>query len=364
MIRVTLDKIASAAKNAEIGHDVYLSAPAAGAEELVPEAGLVVAARVLTDKAVYNLLENTDGRLTRLKPGDVIAGVLGHRRAQRGYVGTVPSHLEVGSRLHVLNLGGILGECTSYAPDVGKPFEVEVLGVVLHFPFLGQRIGVPATITRNALPEAGPLKSSAPIVAVVGTCMDSGKTLAACEVIHGLSRQQPRLRVAAAKLTGVALQRDVLGMQDHGAFEAVSFIDAGVPATDESTAPDTTRRILAHLNRARPDVIVVELGDGLLGEYGVGAILSQADLVGHVCAVVLAAADPVGAWGGVEILRDRFNLGCDVVTGPVTDSSAGAGYIESVLGIPAANALKSPQQLVTHVLDKINRVSNDGDADS
>ena len=76
------------------------------------------------------------------------------------------------------------------------------------------------------------------MVAVVGTCMDAGKTVAACEIIHGLSRRG--LKVAAGKLTGVALQRDVLGMLDHGAVEALSFVDAGLPSTGR-TPPRTPR---------------------------------------------------------------------------------------------------------------------------
>ena len=124
MIRVNLDKIASATKNAQLSHDVYLSE-----EQPATEEGLVGAVRVLSDKAVYNQLENTDGRLTRLKPGDVFAGVLGKRKALRGYVGELPDNLQFGSELQVLNLGGVLGRCTSYPPDIGRPFDVEVLGV-------------------------------------------------------------------------------------------------------------------------------------------------------------------------------------------------------------------------------------------
>ncbi len=353
MIRITLDKIASAAKNAPINHDAYVS------EDLVAKAGYVVAVRILNDKAVYNQLENVEGRMTRLKPGDVIAGVLGHRRALRGYVGDVPEQLGRGDTLHVLNLGGVLGRCTSYAPDVGKPFEAEVLGAVLHFPHLGQRIGVPACIADHAIANGGMPEHSAPVVAVVGTCMDAGKTVAACEIIHGLARRG--LAVAAGKLTGVALQRDVLGMRDHGATEALSFVDAGVVTTDAATAPDAARRILGQLNRARPDVIVLELGDGLLGEYGVQAILSAPDLVRHVHSVVLCATDPVGAWGGVRLLHEEYGLAPDVVTGPATDNEVGGAFIQSSLGVPTANALTAPERLVEQVWRK---VFGEGDRDA
>jgi len=341
VIRITLDKISSAAKNAPISHDAYIT------EEVVAKAGHVVAVRILTDKAVYNQLENVEGRMTRLKPGDVIAGVLGHRRALRGYVGEVPETLAAGDTVNVLNLGGVVGRCTSYAPDVGKPFEAELLGAVLHFPYLGQRVGVPACITDHAIKGNGPVTSSAPLIAVVGTCMDAGKTVAACEIIHGFVRRGRS--VAAGKLAGVALQRDVLGMKDHGAMEALSFVDAGVVTTDPSTAPESSRRIITELNRSRPDAIVLELGDGLLGEYGVQAILSADDLVSQIRSVVLCATDPVGAWGGNRLLRDEYDLVPTVLTGPATDNEVGGAYIQSSLGVPTANALTEPERLVEHV---------------
>ena len=70
MFRETLDKIASATKNAGIERDVYLSS------EIVAKEGYIVAVRILNDKAVYNTLENAHGRLMRMKPGDLIAGAV------------------------------------------------------------------------------------------------------------------------------------------------------------------------------------------------------------------------------------------------------------------------------------------------
>jgi hypothetical protein len=218
---------------------------------------------------------------------------------------------------------------------------------------------VPANIAEHGLPAGDAPPHPAPVVAVVGTCMDAGKTVAACEIIHGLARRG--LSVAAGKLTGVALQRDVLGMRDHGAVDALSFVDAGVVTTDPATAPDAARRILGQLNRSRPDAIVLELGDGLLGEYGVQAILAAEDLVRHIRSVVLCATDPVGAWGGVRLLHDEYGLAPDVVTGPATDNEVGGDFIQSSLGVPTANALTAPERLVDEIWRK---VFDDGNRDS
>src|ERR687893_793038 len=77
-----------------------------------PRAGDVVAVRALTDSATYNQLELPTGRLAKINPGDVIVGVLGSRRALKGFVGDVPERVAAGDELHLLNMGGVIGRCT------------------------------------------------------------------------------------------------------------------------------------------------------------------------------------------------------------------------------------------------------------
>jgi hypothetical protein len=337
MFRITLDKIASAAKNAGIEREAYLS------DEITAKEGYVVAVKILNDKAVYNTLENVHGRMMRLKPGDRIAGVLGHRRGLQGYSGDTPNEIHVGDKLNILNLGGVIGKCNSHAPDVGDPFEAEVIGAVLHFPHLGQRVSEPAHVGLNTIPDVAQTEKPAPIIAVTGTCMNAGKTAAACQIIHGLTHHG--FRIAAAKVTGVALQRDVLNMRDYGASEALSFSDAGLVSTNPSTALHAAKRIVAALTKARPDAIVLEFGDGLLGEYGVQEILADGEFASWIASTVLCANDPVGAWGGIPLLRDNYGLKTSVVTGPVTDNEVGRNYVEKNLNVPAENALTAPDKL-------------------
>ncbi|MEM7349603.1 MAG: hypothetical protein AAF657_02280, partial [Acidobacteriota bacterium] len=292
MKSAVLDKIASVTLNCRLPREVKLG------HEFACQEGDVVAVRILNRKSTYNQLELTTGRFSLLKAGDIIAGALGHRRALMGYAGHLPESLAVGNELQLLNIGGCLGVCTSANPDIGPPFECEVLGQVLDFPYLGERIGVPANIRQGARPMADQVDvGSVPVIAVVGTCMNSGKTFACASLIQELVRQ--RLRVHAAKATGVSLRRDVLAMEDAGAREALVFTDFGVVTTQRDNAPALTRSLLSALAEPAPDVIVLELGDGLMGDYGVDAILEAPDIRDTLSAVVLAANDPVGAWGGL-----------------------------------------------------------------
>ena len=231
--RVRLDRISSSTRNAALPPEVIVG------DGIVAAEGYVLAVRILEDKSTYNTVEDVTGRMLALRAGDVLAGTLGTRRALRGYAGVVPTHIAVGDTIEVLNLGGILGKCTSVNPEIGPPFKAEVLGAVLAFPELGDRVGRPAHIRDRAVPPADVLESRIPVVYVAGTCMNAGKTVAATELVRGLARGG--LRVGAAKLTGVSLMRDALSMLDAGAVAALTFNDVGSASTHAGVTVTTAR---------------------------------------------------------------------------------------------------------------------------
>jgi hypothetical protein len=334
MKSVVVDKIASVAQHNDLASELRL------AKDIPCEEGILIAVRILNNKSRYNQLELTSGRMATINQGDVIVGALGHRKALRGYSGHLPKALKPGDTVQVLNIGGVLGICDSANPDVGPPFDCEVLGTVLTFPYLGERIGVPARAGSQSLDADAPIDTNGvPVIAMAGTCMDSGKTAAACAIVGRL--RHLGLRVAACKATGVSLRRDILAMEDAGASDTMIFSDFGIVTTTEANGPELTRALLTGLASKKPDVIVLELGDGLLGAYGVGAILSDEAIRDSFTAVVLCANDPVSAWGGVELLRNEFGIEPAVVTGPATDNDVGIQQIDERMSLPAINALSN-----------------------
>lgn len=338
MRRVLADKIASVALGCRLTPELRLS------DEIPCEEGVVIAVEVIDDKATYNQLELASGRMAVVRRGDVVVGALGRRKALFGYSGDVPESLRPGDRVHLLNLGGVLGHCTAHDRGRGEPFAAKVLGSVLTFPFLGERIGVPARIGSMPLDRNVRLDvRGIPVVAVVGTCMDAGKTAAACAI---LARFRHRgLVVDAFKATGVSARRDVHAMEDAGARSTLIFTDFGVVTTTPETAPALAKTMLNRLAAKEPDAILFELGDGLLGSYGVEAILDDPEIRASLAAVVLSANDPVAAWGGVKILRERFAIEPAVVTGPATDNAVGVDIVSERMALPAANALTSAAEL-------------------
>jgi hypothetical protein len=181
--------------------------------------------------------------------------------------------------------------------------------------------------------------------------MNAGKTAAACSLVQSFTHRG--LKVVAGKTTGVSLRRDILSMEDAGARKVLVFTDLGIVTTTPNTAPQAARTILTNLAREKPDVIVLELGDGLLGLYGVNEILQQVEIRSSFSAVVLAASDPVAAWGGVQLLRDRYAIEATAITGPATDNAAAAKLVEEQAGCPARNARTQAEELANVVLERM-----------
>ena len=324
MRSVVVDKIASVTQACGLGHELRISA------DIPCEEGVVIVVEVLTNKSTYNTLELTSGRMAKVSKGDVVVGALGHRKALFGYSGHVPESVKPGDVIQVLNIGG-------------------VLGVVLQFPYLGERIGVPARIGQRPLDLEAPLDTQGvPVVALAGTCMEAGKTAAACAIIARMRHRG--LAVHAFKATGVSLRRDILAMEDAGARKTMIFTDFGVGTTTARVGPALTRAMLTEMAQGHPDIIVFELGDGLLGTYGVEAILASPDIRNAISVLVLSANDPVAAWGGVKLLREKFGIEPAVVTGPATDNQVGVDIIAEQMRVAAANAITSGGELGDKVI--------------
>jgi hypothetical protein len=312
------------------------------------KSGQVVVVRALEEKRVYDQIELTTGRMAHVGKGDVIVGALGRRDALRGFQGVVPSQVRAGDTLHLLNLGGVIGQAVSENRDLGHPLRCEVLGMAV-------KNGRGLNIADAALPTADHVAPSdcPPLVVVSGTCMNAGKTVACCEIIAKLTARG--YACAGLKMTGVACQKDLLNMEDHGALATLSFLDCGLPSTagvaDVAPVAKGLLKAIAAEAKEELDVVVVEMGDGVIGAYGVKSVLEDPEIRSMFRAHVLCANDLVAAWGGVQWLK-QMGLGVDVVAGPATDNDVGIRYVSGDLGIPAANARVEPDRFVDLVEQK------------
>jgi hypothetical protein len=338
---VEIDKIGSATSPLTLGRRVRINP-----EQYEPRVGDVVAVTALTESVTYGNLELPSGRLAKINRGDILLGVLGKRRALKGFVGDVPSIVKAGARLHLLNMGGVIGECKGHHSSLSDAIEVEVLGAAC------DELGMPMNIGDAGLIPADEMHASAPIVIVAGSCMNSGKTVAAIEINRQAANSG--LKVAGLKLTGIACLRDTLNMHDHGAFATASFLDCGLPSTVEcEDLAGSARSLFNHINSFSPDLIVAELGDGIVGGYGVDAILRDPVIMGAVSSLVFCASDYVGVIGGKAVLGE-MGVNIDVVAGSVTDSQMGEDFVTQQLGLPAGNARRDGHSLFQRVHAAVN----------
>ena len=68
MKTVVVDKVASVAQHSDLGGELRLS------KDIPCEEGVLIAVRVLNNKARYNQLELTSGRMATVNQGDIVVG--------------------------------------------------------------------------------------------------------------------------------------------------------------------------------------------------------------------------------------------------------------------------------------------------
>lgn len=331
-MHVQLTKIPSVVRHLQLSSTIELS------DTITAEEGAVIVVEALLDQGKNNLFEFTTGRIGQLVEGDIIPGVLGKRRALREYSGDIPEEVHVGDILYLLCESGVFGEIKGINKEWGVPMQVRVLGSVIEQ-------GKPLNTKNFGIASAQSLPVSAPIIGVVGTSMNIGKTTTICKLIKHFKGQG--LKIAGVKLSGVASVQDLDKISDAGAWPVYGFNDAGLPSTcgDAQQAVAVALGILAEANKSQPDVIIAEFGDGIIGEYNVTHMLRSLEIQQHISSFIVGAGDLVAAWGAKELLT-QYGITITLITGPVVNNDTGAQFIEKHLNIPAeSNQRAMPKAL-------------------
>jgi hypothetical protein len=288
------------------------------------KSGAYVLAEVIEGGAVPHAMESLSGRPVEIVPGDVIVGALGRRMATLEAVGdweAVGEDLE----MQTLTAGGLLGRCTSASVPPPRMASVRYLGHAA-------RDDSPLAMA-DFVPAVPERELNAAIVLIVGTSMEAGKTVAAKAIVRALKRAG--VKVAAAKLTGVARYRDILAVADAGADAFADFVDAGLPSTAvpaEQFEP-ALRLLLSRIAQSDPDVLVAEAGASPLEPYnGDVAVKLLGD---RVRCTVLCASDPYAVVG----VMSAFGIAPDLVSGRATSTEAGVNLIQRLCDVEALNLL-------------------------
>jgi hypothetical protein len=267
-------------------------------------------------------VETTDGSTAEMRPGDHLIGALGTRAATLEVVG---DWHDVGEdlRMQTLTRAGVLGVCTSAALDSAPLANVKYVGHAV-------RAGEVCTMKSFVAP-ADEHELEAPLILIIGTSMNSGKTVAGVAMIRELVAMGKR--VAGTKVTGVGRLRDILAMKKAGAYLTADFVDVGLPSTvvPRDEYEQSLRLLCSKLAVTEPDVVIVEAGASPLEPYrGDVAMRVLAD---KVAITVLCASDPYAVMGVIG----AFDARPDLVSGRSTSTEAGIELIDRLAGIPALN---------------------------
>jgi hypothetical protein len=288
-----------------------------------PEAGDLVLARVAAI-GQHTRLELGSGRRATLHVGDEIVVCYGARYAPDQFEAYVPDTL---GPCDLVAAGGIAARAVNRHRRMKKATRIEPIGILADRS--GHRINLSAFGVRPALPRS----DAAPVIAVLGSSMNAGKTTTAAALVHGY--RERGMKVAAAKVTGTGAGGDRWTLLDAGACRVLDFTDAGVPSTfglDSDRVESIFLTLLAELQGDHPDVIILEVADGLCQEE-TAALIARPSFREHVGGIFYAAADALGAAAGSRMLEaDGFNL--IGVSGAVTASPLASREAEALLETP------------------------------
>jgi len=200
---------------------------------------------------------------------------------------------------HMVAAGGIAARCVNRHDSTRPATRITPLGLV------ADEAGQVLNLRRYAQPTARRAAARPYTLCVVGTSMNAGKTTTIAGLVRGLTRMGKK--VAVGKVTGTGAGGDRWAYVDAGAHAVLDFTDFGHPSTyllpdDQLTA--LLPAMVRALAERQPDIVVLELADGLFFPETAGLVESPAfaDLVDDV---VIAAGDAMGAEAGIRRLADR-----------------------------------------------------------
>ena len=282
----------------------------------------------------HSSIVTANNKKLRIYEGDLIVGVFGNRYATDALEAEVLGLQD----LSMLTAGGMIGTIKSINHEFGKPTPVSFVGFLNDNE--NKRVNSKELRFHRSYPK-GHLKN---LVIVVGTGMNAGKTTAARVLVRSLSHQG--LKVAACKLTGSVSNRDQDELRSASARSIVDFSDYGFPSTYLCTKEellDLFSTMLADLENADPDVVVMEIADGIL-QRETALLLAEPSVKEKVKGFILAADSAPSALYATDKLR---SMGHEViaVSGKITSSPLFIREFQENSKIPVGSSLGSGKEL-------------------
>lgn len=297
---------------------------------MVPRAGDVVIAAV-TELGKHTRLQSPVSRRQLMFVGQEIMVAYGHRYAPDQFLAHVPDNL---GPCQLVAGGGVASEVIEQHASIDMATQLQPEGLLMrHGKVVNLADFAPLGIEDDSPRPAQAGAQRPPVIAVLGTSMNSGKSTTLGCLVNGLVNSG--MAVAAGKATGTGAGNDPDLFTDAGAFSVCDFTDFGFPTTyrlDYETVRDLLVAMIREQSATGADAVVIEIADGLFqGETS--RLLLDPVFSEHVDRVLFSAQDALGALAGERILREA-GLDVAAVSGVLTASPLAAKEAQAQLATP------------------------------
>ena len=279
---------------------------------------------------LHSTLENKAGRIHAINSGSRSVFVFGTRYAPDAYEGVLPSRL--GREADMLARSGIVGLVKRKNANTKDPTRIAIHGYI--------RDGDGRVVNTRQFPlihepkRQTKTRRRARMILVVGTAMNSGKSLTAASICWALTTMGHKVR--GSKVTGTASLKDILHMEDAGASQVADFTYFGYPSTyllDEAELLAIFNRLDLKYANNPANYWVVEFADGVL-QRETAMLLATREVRSRIHRLVFTAYDALGAIAGVEVLRSRFDLVPDAISGMCSASPLAIDELSEFVDVP------------------------------
>lgn len=305
-----------------------------------PEAGDLVYGSIVYI-GQHKSLENCHGRIHSINDGTKAIFVYANRYAPDAFEGLVPD--ETTREVDLLTRSGMIGRLVHKNSNVSDCTKVKIYGYVLDND---KKI----VNTRKIIEKELKRRIKSKMILCIGSAMNSGKSYTAASCCFALSSMGHK--VNACKVTGTASLKDILLMEDNGASNVADFTYLGYPSTYMLSREETIKifSVLdAQYGSVQGGYWVVEFADGVL-QRETAFLLESEEVRSRIHKLIFCSQDSCGVIGGLQILRQKYNLIPDAVSGLCGSSPLAVREAQEFTDLPFFNSMARDLNLMSEIL--------------
>lgn len=312
--------------------------------ERLPQVGDVIYGEI-TNLGEHSNLENKSARIHMIHNGSRSIFVFANRYAPDYYEAIVPEKpLE---EVDLLARSGVVGQVISMNAIKKDPTKIKVLGYVCDEE--GKIVNTkdyPVISPKKEIKK----KPRAKLILVCGTSMNSGKSMAAKACCWALTTLGHKVR--ASKVTGTASLKDILHMNDAGAEHYADFTYLGYPSTyllEEDEILNIFNKLDLKYGNNKDNYWVVEFADGI-NQKETAFLLNHPEVKSRIHKFIFCAYDAFGAIGGLRVLKEKFNMVPDAISGVCSSSPLHLKELSEFTDIKVFNSFRTDLNQLKEIL--------------